>query len=69
MDTKQASSIPADVMDDLRYAIELSMTGARDPAFEQRIRAETDRIREKIFRKYGVLDIGTAAIRELRDGE
>ena len=29
--------------------------------------ARTDRMLEEIFRKYGVLDIGVPAVRELRD--
>lgn len=39
----------------------------RDPEAARKAREETDCVREEIFRKQGVLDIGVSAIRELRD--
>ncbi len=52
---------------DMEYAAHLVTSGLRDPAFESRIRAEAERIREEILRQHGVLDIGVPAIRELRE--
>lgn len=37
-----------------------------DPEVARRVREQGRKIREEIFQKYGVLDIGVAAIRELR---
>jgi hypothetical protein len=61
--------IPADVLADLERAIEIMMTGQRDPVFEQRIHARAEEITQEIFRKHGLLDIGVPAIRALRDGD
>ncbi len=33
----------------------------------RRVREEADRVRDDIFRKYGLVDIAVPAIRELRD--
>ena len=38
-----------------------------DPAVAQRVRERANKITEEVRRKYGVLDIGANAIRELRD--
>lgn len=63
------SSIPPDVMADLEYAVQLAMTGRRDEAFEQRIRAQSDAARQKILEEQGVLNIAVDLIREGRDKE
>ncbi|MBW3597113.1 MAG: hypothetical protein KY475_07540 [Planctomycetes bacterium] len=60
-------SIPADVLADMEYAVQLHMTGQQDPEFTTRIQAEADKIREEIRQKHGVLEIGVPAIRELRE--
>jgi hypothetical protein len=52
---------------DLRKVAEVAAKGIRDPEAAKKAREETDRVREEIFRKHGILDIGTPAIRELRD--
>jgi hypothetical protein len=40
-----------------------------DPDFELRIHAQAEMIRQEVFEKHGVLDIGVPAIRALRDGD
>jgi hypothetical protein len=69
MSTTEAkdAGIPADVMAELEYAAQLAASGRKDPAFARRIAEEAARIREEVRRKYGLLDIGVPAIRELRD--
>ena len=69
MSTTEAkdAGIPADVMTELEYAAQLAASGRKDPAFARRIAEEAARIREEVKRKYGLLDIGVPAIRELRD--
>jgi hypothetical protein len=62
-------TIPPKLMADMEYAVELVISGKKDPEFEKRVRAEADRIRAEIFKKHGLLDIGVPAIRELRDDE
>jgi hypothetical protein len=54
---------------DLERAIEILMTGRRDPEFERRIHAETEKIIQAVLEKHGVLDIGVPSIRALRDGD
>jgi hypothetical protein len=61
------TAIPADVIADLEYAAQLAASGRKDPAFAERIAEEATRIRAEVRRKYGLLDIGVPAIRELRD--
>ena len=67
IETKIAG-IPAEVMAELEYAVQLAAAGRKDPAFAKRIAEEAERIREEVKGKYGLLDIGVPAIRELRDG-
>jgi hypothetical protein len=52
---------------DLEYAIQLIMTGQKDPAFAARVQGETEKITEEIRRKHGVLNIAVDLIREARD--
>jgi hypothetical protein len=54
---------------DLDYAIQLIMTGKKDPEFEARVHAEAEEIREKIFQQHGLLNIAVDLIREGRDEE
>jgi hypothetical protein len=61
--------IPPETIADLERAIELVMTGGSDPDFELRIHAQAEKIRQDVFEKHGVLDIGVPAIRALRDGD
>jgi hypothetical protein len=62
--------IPPDVLADTQAVIESLMTGKPlDPEIRRRVREEADRIRDEVFRRHGLLDIGVPAIRELRDGE
>jgi hypothetical protein len=68
-DEETETTIPPEVMADLEYAVQLVLTGKKDPEFSARVRAESEKIREEIFREHGLLDIGVPAIRALRDGE
>jgi hypothetical protein len=56
-------------MAELQEAARRAAAGARDPEAMRRACTRMDRLREEIRRKYGVLDIGVPAIRELRDEE
>jgi len=62
-------AIPAELKADMEYAVQLAMSGKKDPEFEKRVHADADRIRQEIRKKHGLLDIGVPAIRELRDDE
>jgi hypothetical protein len=64
-----SSAIPPEVMADLEHAVQLAMTGKKDPEFEARIQAESEKITEEIRRKHGVLNIAVDLIRESRDEE
>jgi hypothetical protein len=65
----KATNLPPDVLADVQKAIELAMAGERDPEFEKRVQGEGKRIRDKIFRKHGLVDVAVPTIRELRDDE
>ena len=62
--------IPAELEADTKAVIAKLSTGKPlDPETYRRIRESADRIRDEVFRRHGLLDIGVPAIRELRDGE
>jgi hypothetical protein len=69
MQTLQKDLIPADVLADLTHALHLQATGQRDPVFEKRIGAETERIRREVLAQHGVLDVAVGLVREGRDEE
>jgi len=49
--------------------LDLQATGQRDPAFEQRLEEQTDKIRREILAEHGVLNVSVDLIREGRDEE
>jgi hypothetical protein len=65
----RSPTIPTEVMAELRRAAEDAAKGLRDPERMRRASERMDRMREETYRKYGLLDIGVTAIRELRDAE
>ena len=71
MDTAEITStgIPADLMAELRQAAERAAKGVRDPEAMRQACERMDRISEQIRKRHGVLDIGTSAIRALREAE
>ncbi len=54
-------------MAEMQEAAECAAKGIRDPQLLKHARRSMDRIREKIRKEQGILDIGVPAIRELRD--
>lgn len=68
-ETKNTGVIPPQVLADLERAVQLARSGERAPEFEGRIHQEAARIREEVYRRHGLLDLGVPAIRELRDAE
>jgi len=56
-------------MAELQTAADRGAKGIRDPEAMLKACERMDRLREEIRRKHGILDIGVAAIRELRDAE
>ena len=70
LDSLFTAGIPEDLEEDTKAILEKLATGRPlDPAIYARITQRADRIREEVFRRHGVLDIGVPAIRELRDAE
>ncbi|HZZ80082.1 MAG TPA: hypothetical protein VFE62_16330 [Gemmataceae bacterium] len=67
MSTSMQPTISPNLMADLRAAAANAAKGARHPEDARAACEEMDRIREEIRQKHGVLEIGVAAIRELRD--
>jgi hypothetical protein len=60
-------AIPADVRADAAIVVECLVAGRPvPPDVVKRIRARSERITQEVFEKYGLLDIGVPAIRELR---
>lgn len=67
MKTSENNLIPAELAIAMQEAVENAVKGVRDPERIKRARENMDRIRAEICKDHGVLDIGVAAIRELRD--
>jgi hypothetical protein len=67
MNIAEISTIPPELMAELRQAAERAAQGIRNPEEMARACEEMDRVREEIRRKHGILEIGVRAIRELRD--
>ncbi|HEV3025270.1 MAG TPA: hypothetical protein VGX76_22520 [Pirellulales bacterium] len=69
MATVESHEIPADLLAEMEEVARLAMSGGiKDREILRRIRERAEGIREEVFREHGLLDIGTPAIRELRDG-
>lgn len=63
-----ADVIPAELAEDTKAVIAKLTAGVPlDPETYRRIRQRADRIRDEIFQKHGLSDIGVPLIRELRD--
>jgi hypothetical protein len=67
--TIEPALIPPEIMAELEEAARRAADGIRDPEAMRQACERMDRMREEIFRKHGILDIGVPAIRELRDSE
>ncbi len=65
--TDSIPELPSDVRLMLDEAIRHAMTGQGDLLILQRIHDEAVKIKREVFEKHGLLDLGTPAIRELRD--
>jgi hypothetical protein len=68
LEKDELRAIPPDFRADTEAIME-HLTSGRPlaPDVAQRIRERGERIREEVFRRHGVLDIGSPSIRELRD--
>jgi hypothetical protein len=71
MDTNAmtGTDIPSHLMAELQDAAARAAKGLRDPETMRQACERMDRISEQIRQRHGVLDIGTPAIRELREAE
>jgi hypothetical protein len=59
----------AEVMADCEAVVDHVVSGKPlDPEVVRRVRERAAKVTEEIRRSHGVLDVGVAAIRELRDG-
>jgi hypothetical protein len=65
----ETNGIPADIMADLEAVAAAVSAGRKpDPELTRRVRERGELVREQVFKRHGMLDIGGPAIRELRDG-
>ena len=69
MDTHDENGIPPELLAEMQRAVDLAARGVRDADAMRRACEDMDRLREEIFRREGLLDIGVPSIRALRDGE
>ena len=70
MESTESHEIPAELLAEMEEVARLAMSGGvQDTELLRRIRERAECIRSEVYRKHGLVDIGTPAIRELRDGE
>jgi hypothetical protein len=69
MKTAETTPISAEIMAELIEAAKRAAKGVRDPQVMRSACDRMDKLREKIFQREGLLDIGVPAIREFRDRE
>jgi hypothetical protein len=69
MDTHPLSTAdPADVQADLRAVIESLITQQPlDPVIARRVQERSERIRQEVFDRHGLLNVAVDLIRETRD--
>jgi hypothetical protein len=60
-------TLAPNVLADMKKATELALSGKKDPEFTKRVQDEAKKVRAEILKRNGLLDVGTPAIRELRD--
>ena len=66
----ESRELSAELLAQMEEVARQAMTGGvQDPVLLRRIQERAESIRQAVFREHGQLDIGTPAIRELRDGE
>ena len=69
MSTGPQNQIPPEILAGMQAAEAVALSNHRDADAMRRACAQMDRMREEIFRKHGLLDIGVPSIRSLRDGD
>ena len=65
----KTTAIPPELMLEMQRAAERATKGRRDSETMRQAAAHMDQISEQIRNRNGVLDIGTQAIRDLREAE
>jgi hypothetical protein len=61
--------LSGELMAELHEAAKIAAGRVRDPEVLKTARERMLAMREEIYRKHGLLDIGVPAIREMRDGK
>jgi hypothetical protein len=67
--SENSTTVPVDILADPEYALRLQATGQRDPAFEQRLVVQTEKIRQQVIAEQGTVNLAVDLIREGRDEE
>jgi len=68
LEKNELKAIPPELWADTEALFEHLASGKPlVPEVARRIRERGERIREEVFREHGILDLGSPAIRELRD--
>jgi hypothetical protein len=69
MNIHETRLYPPEVRAMLDEAIHHALTGKGNPDVLKKIHLEAEKIRAEITKQHGLVDIGTPAIHELRDGD
>ncbi len=60
-------NLTPELLAEMEEAAKIAMSNVRDPEVMKKACERMDKMREEIYQKHGILDIGVPAIRELRD--
>ena len=61
------TGVPPELLAQMEETARKALTGQRDPEAMRHACERMDRMREEIRKKHGLLNVGTPAIRQLRD--
>ena len=70
MKTSEKHPIPSEELADMQAVADAAAAGQPvDPEVARRVRERSERVRQEIFDRHGVVNVGADIIREMRDAE
>lgn len=69
IEKNEPGAIPPDILADMREVMrQAAVGGVKDPELLRRIAERSEKVRQEILRKHGVLDVAVDLVRETREG-
>jgi hypothetical protein len=68
VEKNEPGAIPSDIRADMKEVMrQAAAGGVKDPELLRRVAGRSERVRQEILRKHGVLDVAVDLVRELRE--